>query len=401
MIATAAVLLASSVLAHPTPSLELASQELTVEAEFVDGSAEQLALSEIPGLASGEGLEPVLLRIQGARDVARRGTDRATLDLLDGDRLTGRIGGGEGEELFLELPGAALLTLPIDAFTRLVFDGRIPEDPGMPVAAPAEGDRLYRRVGDRLDRVDGAIEGFTAEGVRFDGLIGARTYPWEELAALFVEPLVEPEPWVPAADAVTLDLVDGSRLRGALLEVDAEAIRVAARPAGQPLLLPWSAVRLVSAHDGRLEWLSAIAPTRAIDAAPFGDALGMVWPHRVDRAVQGDLLRAGGRVWSRGVGVHGPSRLEWELDGSAGVLRGACAVDDSTQRLAARGSVVFVVEVDGDVAFRSTVVRGGDTPVSIPAIDLEGASRLALSVEVADAAHVADRANWLELRVVR
>ncbi|MEO0652682.1 MAG: NPCBM/NEW2 domain-containing protein, partial [Planctomycetota bacterium] len=323
------------------------SSSLRFEVERPDGSLEDLdpnGLAKLVDPRSG-GFRPLLLRVVGAPQAAFDPDERVELELLGGDRLGGRVGGGSGEQLYLELPGAAVLSLPIDGFTSLVFDARMPEDPGVPVEPAEIGDRLYRRVANRLDRVDGTIESFSAEGVRFDGLIGSQLYRWEELAALFIEPLVDPEPLVREPGAIAIDLVDGSRLRGRVDALNETELRFEVLPSGEALRLPWRVVRMLASADGRLDWLGELPLTEALDAAPFGDDLGMVWPHRIDRNVDGGTLRVGERRYARGIGVHAPSRLTWILE-QGGTLRGAVAIDASTERLAARGSAVFRIEVD-------------------------------------------------------
>ncbi len=69
--------------------------------------------------------------------------------------------------------------------------------------------------------------------------------------------------------------------------------------------------------------------------------------------------------------------------------------------LSVHGSVVFRVLVDGEERWSSAIVRGGDTPLELPPIDLEGAHELALEVDMAEDHYVADRADWLRPLLVR
>ncbi|MEE8469559.1 MAG: NPCBM/NEW2 domain-containing protein, partial [Planctomycetota bacterium] len=100
-------------------------------------------------------------------------------------------------------------------------------------------------------------------------------------------------------------------------------------------------------------------------------------------------------------GVHAPSRITWRLDGAWKELRGWVALDDSALENQFHGSAIFRVHVDGEVLWESPVVRGGDTPLAIPAIDLTQASELVLEVDAATEAFVSDRANWLRPILVR
>lgn len=121
----------------------------------------------------------------------------------------------------------------------------------------------------------------------------------------------------------------------------------------------------------------------------------MTWPPRVDRAVDGRPLRAGGRTWSRGLGVHAPSRLTWALDGSWSELRTRAAVDDQVSSGSHRGSVVFRVHVDGELRYESRVVGAGEPVLELPAIELTGARELVLEVDPTADLWIGDRADWL------
>jgi len=355
-------------------------------------------------------LEAVLVRFEGPRGSGDAGTpgtgerpagERAELTLASGDRLVvGRLA-GSGEELRFELAGGVPLVLAIEELASVVVPSRLPQTPGAPLGPAPEGDRLYHRTGDVLDRIDGAVEGFTLEGVRFDSVVGTRLYDWDEVAALYIEH--EPPAATAASDdalPVVVDLLDGSRLRGSFRALDATGCTLDLG-GGREVLIPARALAEIAVDDGRLAFLSDLAPAAVDEGSPFDDELGLVWRHRVDRAVDGSPLRAGGRAFTRGIGVHAPSRLTWELAGAWKELRGLVAIDDQVARLTARGSVVFRVLVDGEPRWESAVLRGGDAPQTIPPIDLTDALTLDLEVDMATEFHMGDRADWLRVILVR
>ena len=327
----------------------------------------------------------------------------AEVRLDGGDVLYGAVRGGSGERLALEFGGGARLEIDAERLVSLAFSGRTERPALQGLEAPSKGDRLYWLRPSGLDRVDGTLEEFSAQGVAFDSQLGRRVFPWAEVAALFVEPLG------PSRDAaaggaarVCVDLADGGRLHAELARLEAGGVRLRWGGASS-LQLPLGAVAELCADDGSLAYLSSLAPVSVREGWPPDDELGLKWPFRVDRAVTGEPLRAAGRVWSRGLGVHAPSRLEWALDGRWSALRGAVAIDDSVLLLPYRGSVEFSIYLDGraEPAWKSGRVRGGDAPLPLPPLALGGVQRLALVVEMDERSYVADRGDWLRMLLLR
>ncbi len=320
------------------------------------------------------------------------------IELVGGDEIRGRVAGGEEETLFLELVGG--VRLPIDIERIQAIRARMDDEQSF--ERPSDGDRLYRRAGAEIDRLDGTLEAFTAEGLRFSSRLGEKTYPWAEVAALFVEVLGE-EPRQDAAGRtnVVIDLVDGSHLRCELRSLEEQGCSIAV--SGSEMQLPWSVIGELAVDDGTLTYLSDLAPEKEEGrGTPFGDDLGMVWNHAIDHSVLGGDLRVAGKIYRRGIGTHAPTKLFYELGGSYQKLRGSVGIDDSSQTNteAARGSVIFRVHVDGRVAWESRVVRGGDAPLEIPLIDVAGARGLVLEADPAGDFR-GDRANWLRMILVR
>jgi hypothetical protein len=321
-------------------------------------------------------------------------SDAAVADLFGGERLVGTLRGARGETLEVALAGGLSVFAELDRLEALRWPARLAGAPGVEPAA--EGDRLYRARSGGVERIDGAVEEFTAAGVRFHGaLVGTLEIPWREVGALFVEHLESSAgARKPAGVPVVVDLDDGSRLAGGLTRLTGAEVRL--ERGGSSLALPVARVLLLSVDDGSTAFLSALAPSASEPSRPFGDDLGMVWPHRADHSASGAPLRAQGRTFPRGIGVHAPSRLVWKLDGRARALRGAVAVDDEVLRLPARGSVIFRVRVDGKEVFASPLVRGGDAPVPF-AVDLRGAREVSLEAHPTPDGFAGDRADWLGL----
>ena len=370
--------------------------------ETLDGSVSVRSLAE---LDAGDLEGAVLIRFEGFPPLGDPGflpRDRAELELVGGDRVLGEVVDGRGDLVDVRILGGGTLSVVVDHLRSLVFPARVDPERLAGLVPASEGDRLYWIRPGGLDRVDGTLESFGTEGVTFDSVLGSKTFPWEEVAALYVEPFAEAKVAGEEGEGrpVAVDLVDGGRLRGRLRSLSAEGAEIAVTAAGS-LTLPLAAIAEIVGDDGRVAFLSSLSPAEAEEGSPFDDDLGMSWPHRMDRSVSGGPLTSGGRRFGRGIGVHAPSRLTWRLDGTWRELRGAVAIDDSVLLLPHRGSVRFRVHVDGQLRWDSGIVRGGNPPVTLPPLELAGATELALEVDMATRFHVADRANWLRMLLVR
>jgi hypothetical protein len=373
--------------------------------EAADGSTKSIALDALD-CTDPRTLGGSMIRFEGVPRApsAVAAESRARIEFRNGDVLFGRVLRGEGDVAEVDMIGGVTVKVTLDELVSLTFGARIE---GLwsevPKAAP-EGDRLYRRQREVLDAIDGGVEEFNREGVQFRGtLVGTKLVPWSEVAALFIENTAAENADEGGAGGqvpVVVDLSDSSRLRGRLERLSKNGCRLVLVD-GQTIDLPVGTLAEVVVDDGALAFLSSLEPSRAVESSPFGDDLGIRWPHRVDLSVTASPLTAGGRVYARGIGVHAPSRIEWKLAKAWRSLRGSVAIDDQVLRLPARGSVVFRIHADGAQRWESATVRGGDAPIAFPAIDLTGVDELVLEVDADADSYVADRADWLRMILVR
>jgi len=150
-------------------------------------------------------------------------------------------------------------------------------------------------------------------------------------------------------------------------------------------------------------WLVPPNPSRVflsdLVAADFRHVpyLSLAWPYQRDRSTAGSLLRAGGRLYAKGLGMHAASRLTYQLTERFTTFSAELAIDDETRGL---GSARFRVFVDGVEKFTSQTIRGGDKPVPMT-VAIDGAKRLDLVVDFADRGDQGDHADWLNARLMR
>ena len=114
-----------------------------------------------------------------------------------------------------------------------------------------------------------------------------------------------------------------------------------------------------------------------------------------NRSIAGRTLSIGGRRYATGVGVHPPSRIAIDTRGAASRFHAAVGVDDGVGDKS--GTVEFQVYGDGEILWKSGLVRGRDGAKQVD-LRLDGVRRLELVVTSAgrySEAHL-DHADWAD-----
>ncbi|MDX1946414.1 MAG: NPCBM/NEW2 domain-containing protein [Pirellulaceae bacterium] len=195
--------------------------------------------------------------------------------------------------------------------------------------------------------------------------------------------LIQAVKFVIRAGGVSVQLLAGGELKTTLVGRD------------NPDRTFWDEVTLVQPVSPRVGWLSDLPPL-GYRHIPY---LSVAWPYAADASTSGGRLRAGGRAYRKGLGMHTTSRLAYDVAGYR-TFAAELAIDEAAGD---GGSAIFKVLLEiapseWTVAYESAILRGGDEPVPI-SIDLRGARRMALIVEFADRGDELDHANWLDARL--
>ncbi|HJT32644.1 MAG TPA: NPCBM/NEW2 domain-containing protein [Pirellulales bacterium] len=297
---------------------------------------------------------------------------------------------------------AILLHPPIDPQRRDRLAGRFtpsPRQEGEP-ASPARpspsSDRLLLENGDELV---GRITAVTDSGVEFAADIGPLTVDRQRIIALAfsLPPFAVRKDDVarserrPSPRLLLVGLRDGSVFHASALTMDQDQMRAELFDRVK-VVAPAQAVVFAQTLGGRATYLSNLEP-ESYRHLPY---LSLAWPYRLDANVTGTRLRAGGRIYAKGIGIHSTARLTFRLEKPYRRFEADLAIDDQTQR---RGSVVFRVLAGPREIYKSGVVRGGDPPLPI-SVNVSGVNQLSLVVDYADRADELDHADWLNARLI-
>jgi hypothetical protein len=106
----------------------------------------------------------------------------------------------------------------------------------------------------------------------------------------------------------------------------------------------------------------------------------------------GKAITINGKVYAKGLGVHAPSEMRFDLKGRCMNFSSDIGLDDEIKTQSRYGSVIFKVFVDDVERFNSGVMGAGQVkPVDLK---LEGAQSLRLVVENGGQDNWYDRADW-------
>jgi len=315
------------------------------------------------------------------------------LVLADGSLIVAEPLGVENEALHFEsalfgqqslplevLAGVAFKT-PVDRLQRDLFLDRL-------LGASLRSDLLILANGDELS---GVVQSLSEQEVEFRAEFGPLKLDRARLAAIILNPTLRRTIKRPSLCAM-VGFADGTRVLAANFELKDQRAQVAL-VAGATFAAEAKQLVCLFPLGGRAVYLSELEPVE-FEHTPF---LELKWPYRKDRNVLGGMLRSGGKLYLKGLGVHSAARLVYALESPYQRFEAELALDDCAGR---QGSVVYRVLVDGKQKYVSPVLRGGDQPLSV-SVPLEGAKRLELVVDYADRADVLDRANWLRARLTK
>ena len=361
--------------------------EQRVVFQLADGSSEEVSLGEVVEWRAAS------VTLGAASDLE----SAVAVHLHDGSWLVGEIAAGDEDGLELELAPAARARFSVDAVRALLFGERAAIlDPARFERPGQEVDAIYRNRRAGGDFTTGHLIGFGPSSVQFEYSLGETEFAHDDLLAVVLSALLEPEE--PEGIAVVVDLRPAGKLRGEWQSADAEAVEILPLFAEEPVRIPRDRIHALRFHGPGHRWLSETAPA-AVRETPFvGEPDLFLYPFRVDRSVTGVPLEVGERRFATGFGCHSRCELEFDLSAVAGgpwqEFSVFVGVSDEVLGLADPGCCDFSVWVDGEMRAQKLAVRGGLPASELPPVDVRGARRLVLRVDFGEGQDVADRAVW-------
>jgi hypothetical protein len=312
--------------------------------------------------------------------------------LADGGLLAAEATGIDKENLAAESDLLGAVKIPLESLAGVLFH---------PPADRPRRERLLGRIAraagrsDRLildngDEITGMVDSLENDTLHITADVGRLDVATRRIVALVFSPAVK-RARPGAGFRAWVGLSDGSRLLAGKILLAGDSLELSA--AGQTWKTAAKELVALQPLGSRAAYLSDMKPSE-YRYVPY---LNLPWPYHDDRNVTDGLLRCGGRLFVKGLGVHSAARLTYALDQPYRRFQAELGIDDST---AGRGSVLFRVFVDGRQRYASGPVRGGAAPLPV-SIDLAGAKRLDLVVDYGERGDVLDHADWLDARLIK
>lgn len=323
------------------------------------------------------------------------------LHTTTGDRIPGRITGGDGRvlrfrpQILDDDQPDWIIPLSCVAFVWLTHPmAETPLDPQRYSWLPESRRRDFVLLRNG-DVVRGVFVGFTPEiRLRLDnGQV--RAFPLTEPLALAFDPTLA-RTRRPTGPYAHLVLRDGTRL-----DLTSPTIRDGVLRGqtlfGHALELPLVEVIGFDVMQGKAVYLSDLRPIRA----KYEAFLGVEWPWSADRNVRGESLRLSGPygidTYDKGLGTHPRTELTFELGTRFRRFEAVVGLDAVTGQ---RGQAVARVWVDGRDATPPALRKLSGT-MSVPVVvDVTGARLLVLEVDFGPAGDVHADVNWADARVI-
>ncbi len=345
--------------------------------------------SATKGVRAGSGEKTQTIPVADILEAKTVGTDISAVPgwqvvLRNGGRVVGTPIKVIAGNLRLRARGLGLLSIPLTQIAALRH-GSLPKI--NPVAAP--DDTLFLTNGDKLS---GAMDTLGPNNVHWSTSLGNATIPWSRVNYFVLGGPVGTIPIHGLAQRITL--TNGTVLVAHNLSWKDGKVSCLG-PGRLPLHFSLALLARISIHGGNAQWLTDFTAVSSRQVSYFGG--DNQWPVRHNRNVLGGPLRADGRRFAHGLGVHADSTLTYLLDGKFSRLLFSPAMDQSAMPF---GRAKARVLLDGKVAWRSGELRPG-MAIKVVDIPVKGVHLLTLQVVNTNRFGVESRMDWLNAALLR
>ena len=317
---------------------------------------------------------------------SRVGTGRFVLHLAGGTRILGDPTGYQDEQVIWNSPAVGEMKVSLKEARALVRNGKSPDS----IDAERTEDLVQMSNG---DTAKGIVTDISASKLKIssngtDLELAMDNIDWIYFAAAG-------KPKQKEERSFRVRLLDGSILAATSVAFGGDALSFNLGPSDQRKV-PIASVDGIEQINGPVSWLSSRVPEQVVQV-PYYSATP--WPTRMDLTVGGRPIQFGNQIFSRGIGVHSYSRIDYALDGKYAAFRTQYAIASEERRQFA--DVTVRIKLDGKVVHEKPNLRA-DMLAPVVIVDLpKSAKMLTLEVDYGAANDTQDRFNWIEPALLR
>jgi len=317
---------------------------------------------------------------------SRVGTGRFVLHLAGGTRILGEPTGYQDEQVIWNSPAVGELKVGLKEAKALVRSGKSPEN----IEQERTEDVVQMSNGDTAKGIISDISG-TKVKINSNGSdleLAMDNIDWIYFAAAG-------KPKQQTERSFRVRLLDGSVLAATAVAFKGEELTFSLG-ANDQRKVPIASVDGIEQLNGPVSWLSSRIPEQVVQVPYYGSS---AWPTRMDQTVGGRPIQFGNQIFSRGIGVHSYSRIDYALDGQYEAFRTQFAIATDERRQYA--DVTVRIKVDGKLVHEKQNLRA-DVLAPMVVVDLPKTSKmLTLEVDYGAANDTQDRFNWIEPALLR
>lgn len=292
--------------------------------------------------------------------------------------------------------GPLLEKLPLETVVAIIF--RESETAARAIAERSgDKDTVVVQTDDGLKMVSGVFEGIAEEKVGFGFKGKSRKIGLEKTTAIILADL---KPAPPEGTSTTIEMVDGSKIRGVITGWDQQELTVLLSAATK-IALPVASVKRIEVESENLVYLSALAPKSVEQKTIF--AFQRTW--QADTSIEGNPISlvynvaSGNRnvkQFAKGLGMQSWSRIEFANEKGYTRFQATVGIDAETR---GRGDCVAQVVSDG-ITLWSQRITAKEDPVDVD-IDVSGMDTISLIVNSGEEFDLGDHVDWANARFVK
>jgi len=312
---------------------------------------------------------------------SRVGTGRFTLHLAGGTRILGEPTAYQDEQVIWNSPAVGELKVPLKEAKALVRSGKSADN----LDQERTEDLVQMSNG---DTAKGIVTDISGTNLKINSNGSDLELAMDNIDCIYFA--VAGKPRQQTDRSFRVRLLDGSVLAASAVAFKGEELAFNLS-ANDQRKVPIGSVDGIEQLNGPISWLSSRIPEQVVQIPYYGST---AWPTRMDLTVGGRPIQFGNQAFSRGIGVHSYSRIDYALDGQYEAFRTQYAIANDERRQYA--DVTVRIKLDGKVVHEMPNLRA-DVLAPVVILDLpKTAKMLTLEVDYGAANDTQDRFNWIE-----